>query len=133
MSYCNLITLFFLHWLQTESRSANATGQVQMSTGQLLLTILGSAAVGALVSSVFTLIDRWRERTARERELLFRSALEISKATAERLAKTSERFTPALELYTLERTHAIVKQIYETGKMSEKDKAFLEGFIKKTE
>jgi hypothetical protein len=104
-----------------------------MSTGQLLLTILGSAAVGALVSSVFTLIDRWRERTARERELLFRSALEISKATAERLAKTSERFTPALELYTLERTHAIVKQIYETGKMSEKDKAFLEGFIKKTE
>jgi hypothetical protein len=97
----------------------------------LLLTILGSAAIGALVSSVMTAVDRWRERTARERELLFRSALEISKITAERAAKDSEQFTPGLELMMVEKTHEILQQVYKTGKMSETNKAFLNSFIKK--
>lgn len=97
----------------------------------MLLTVFGSAAVGAFVSSAITTVDRWRERTARERELLFKSALEISKSTAERAAKDSEQFTPGLELMTFEKTHDILRQVYETGKMSETDRAFLNSFLKK--
>jgi hypothetical protein len=97
----------------------------------LLLTILGSAGVAALVSSGMNAIDRWRERTAREKELLFRSAIEISKITAERFPKDSEHFTPGLELMMVEKTHEILEQVYKTRKISETNKAFLQQFLKK--
>ncbi|MGB6483452.1 MAG: hypothetical protein WBE86_08205 [Candidatus Acidiferrales bacterium] len=102
-----------------------------MNAAQLILAILGSAAVGALVSSIITALDRWRDRTARERELLFRAALDISKATAERAANKSEGFTPGLELMMIERTYETLKQVYETGKMSEQNKKLLLSFVKK--
>ncbi len=99
-----------------------------VDTLQILLT---SAAVGALVSSAITALDRWRERTARERELLFRSALEISKATAERAAKETDKFTPGLELAVIEKTHEILKEVYTKGKMSERNKTFLNSFLRR--
>lgn len=131
MIHSNAASLLLLHWLQSESKTTSALGQIQMSAGQLLLTILGSAGVGALVSSVFTAFDRWLERTARERELLFRSALEISKATAERANRTSEQFVPGLEMFMVERTFEILKQVYETGKMSGKNRTYLTSLAKK--
>jgi hypothetical protein len=104
-----------------------------MSAGQLWLALLSSAAVGALVSSLLLAFDHWRERAARKRELLFSSALEISKATAKRLAETSEKFVPAAELAILPKAYEIAKEVYETGKMSESNKVFMESFLKRKE
>jgi hypothetical protein len=104
-----------------------------MGTRELLLTILGSAAVGAIVSNVFMVVDRWRERVARKKELLFKAAVDLSMASAERVAKVSGAGTPGLELMMIERTNEILKQIFETGKMSEGNKAFLNRFFEKKE
>ncbi len=101
-----------------------------MDAGRLLLIILASAGVGALVASIITAMDRWRERTARERELLFRSAVEIAKATAERAAKQPEPFTPGQELLTIEKTQEILKEVYEKGKMSENNRGLLHQLVK---
>lgn len=102
-----------------------------MNTQTLLLTILGSAAVGALVSSLINAFDRWRERAARDKEMLFKAAVEISKATGERAAKTSERFVPGLELMIVEKAYEVLKQVHEKGKMSEENRAFLTNFVTK--
>src|SRR5229473_3052146 len=102
-----------------------------MGTRQLLLTILGSAAVAAIVSNVFMVVDRWRERVARERELLFKAAVDLSTASAERVVEFSGGGTPGIELMLIERTHEILKQVFETGKMSDENKAFLKNLGKK--
>lgn len=100
-----------------------------MSVGQWLT----SAAIGALVSSLLLLFDHWRERTARKREMLFRSALEISKASAERLARTSEKFVPAAELAVLPRAYKMVKEVYDTGTLSESNMAFINSLLRRTD
>jgi len=45
---------------------------------QLVLLILGSAGVGALMSSGLSLLGSWRERTARRKELLLSKAIELA-------------------------------------------------------
>jgi hypothetical protein len=102
-----------------------------MGTHQLLLTILGSAAVAAIVSNVFMVIDRWRERVARERELLFKAAVDLSTASAARVVEFSGGGTPGLELMMVERTHEILRQVFETGKMSDENRSFLNNLGKK--
>src|ERR1700686_4865105 len=102
-----------------------------MNTGQFLLTMLSSAAIAAIVSSVFMVIDRWRERVAREKELLFKEAVDLSKTSAERVVEFSGGGAPGLELMLIERHHEILKQVFETGKMSDENKGFLRNLGKK--
>ena len=102
-----------------------------MDTKQLLLTILGSAAVSTIVTNVVLLVDRWLERLARERELLFKAAADFSMASAKRVAEASGVGTPGLELMIIERTHEIMKQVFEGGKMSDENKTFLRSLAEK--
>ena len=102
-----------------------------MSTGQLWLALLGSAVIGAVVSNLLLGLDHWLERAARKRELLFRSAVEISKASAARLAESSDKFVPAAELAFLPKAYEIAKEVYETGKVSESNRVFMEGFLRR--
>jgi len=60
-------------------------------------------------------------------------AVEISQANAERAAKGSEKFTPALELSLIEKTYEILQEVNKTGKMSDANKAFLTNFLKRGE
>jgi hypothetical protein len=52
-----------------------------MDRTQLLITVIGSAAVGALISSLITELGRWRERKSRREELALTKAAELSQAT----------------------------------------------------
>jgi hypothetical protein len=49
-----------------------------MDTIQLATLILGSAAIGALVSSVIAAIAQWRERKSRREELALTKAIEMA-------------------------------------------------------
>lgn len=87
--------------------------------------VLGSAAVGALVSSAITAIDRWRERVNRQRELLFASALDLSKVWVGRIAAMSKSNALLTEVMAVERIHATLKEIYEGGSISEQNRKWL--------
>ncbi len=45
---------------------------------QFLVVILGSAAVGALISNLFTVAAQWRERKSRREELALTKAVEMA-------------------------------------------------------
>ncbi len=49
-----------------------------MDRKQILVAIIGSAALGALVSSVITELGRWRERKSRREELAVAKASEMA-------------------------------------------------------
>lgn len=60
-----------------------------MTNAQLIVAFLGSAAVGALVSSIINAVAQWRERQARQRELLLSKAIDMAQKTTELLYKVS--------------------------------------------
>jgi hypothetical protein len=49
-----------------------------MDRGAVVLAVIGSAAIGALVSSIISEIGRWRERKSRREELALTKAFEMS-------------------------------------------------------
>lgn len=104
-----------------------------MNTTQAIVAFLGSAAIGALVSSTITVIAQWRERVARQRELLFASAIDLSKVWVGRIAAASKSNAILSEVTALERIHKILKEIFESGTMSEKNRQFLNGIIQRAE
>jgi hypothetical protein len=52
-----------------------------MDRTQLLIAIIGSAAIGALISSLITELGRWRERRSRREELALAKAAEMARTT----------------------------------------------------
>jgi hypothetical protein len=52
-----------------------------MDRGAIVLAVIGSAAVGALVSSIISEIGRWRERKSRREELALTKAFELAHGT----------------------------------------------------
>jgi hypothetical protein len=104
-----------------------------MNTTETVIAFLGSAAVGALVSSVITVFAQWRERVGRQRELLFASAIDPSKVWVGRIAAASKSNAILSEVTALERTHEMLKEIFERGTMSEKNRKFLNGIIQRAE
>jgi hypothetical protein len=96
-----------------------------MNTTQTSLAVLGSAAIGALVSSAITVIAQWRERLGRQRELLLVSAIDLSKAWLGRITATSNRHAIVPEVIAVERTYKILKEIFDSGTISEKNRKML--------
>jgi hypothetical protein len=64
-----------------------------MSKNELILALLGSAAIGALCSSFVTLIGRRLERGARQRELLLAASVGLAKVWVGRNASLSGHAT----------------------------------------
>jgi len=60
-----------------------------MDKSQFVLALIGSAAVGALVSSFITAVAQWRERVSRQKELLFTMCVELAKTKTELLMKVA--------------------------------------------
>lgn len=52
-----------------------------MDRAQLLIALIGSAAVGALISSIIGELGRWRERKSRREELALAKAVEVAQST----------------------------------------------------
>lgn len=57
---------------------------------QTFIVIITSAAVGAVVSSVATIIGQWLDRSARRKELLLSKAIELAFARQELVMKVAE-------------------------------------------
>jgi hypothetical protein len=60
-----------------------------LDKSQFVLARIGSAAVGALVSSFITAVAQWRERVSRQKELLFTKCVELAKTKTELLMKVA--------------------------------------------
>ena len=68
--------------LRREPRVANSRsygrGMIESATMSTLATVLTSAAIGVLVSSIFTMLAQYLERRSRRNELLLTKALEMA-------------------------------------------------------
>ena len=87
----------------------------------LTALILGSAAIGALVSSVITIIGQSLDRSAKKKELLFSKAIELSHAYVALLtemAKSGKAVMIRPMLVYTRRNHRELKLLYENGKLS---------------
>jgi hypothetical protein len=88
----------------------------------LTALILSSAAIGALVSSVITIIGQYFDRSAKKKELLFNKAVELAQSHVEllkTLAKTGTRAVKISPYIVYTRVHhRQLKSLYDDGKLS---------------
>lgn len=89
----------------------------------LTLTILGSAAIGALVSSIITALSQWRERASRKRELLVSKSIEMAHKHTDNSLRILERNGKSGELYpdvVLARWyHKQLTRLFDEGKVAD--------------
>jgi hypothetical protein len=63
---------------------------IQVTAAQLLIALVGAAAIGALVSSLINLFAQVLERKARKKELLLTKAVELTQRSVETGLKVAE-------------------------------------------
>jgi hypothetical protein len=73
--------------------------EAQQAQPSLTLTILGSAAIGALVSSLITALSQWRERSSRKRELLVSKSIEMAHKWTDNSMRILEHTGKSGDLY----------------------------------
>lgn len=89
-------------------------GTIQVSAAQLILALVGAAGIGALTSSVITLIAQALERRARHRELLLQLSADFAKLLYEH--KTSGLGFPQLSL--VGQYYVVLEEVLKHGKNS---------------
>lgn len=87
----------------------------------MLPIILASAAVAAVVSSMFQLIGQWRERVARRREQLLKFAIEMAVQRTELLIRAADKTDTAVKLpdniFLATRYYRWLRQLERTGQL----------------
>jgi hypothetical protein len=90
-----------------------------MTSKEIAALILGSAVVGAaidtVVSSVFTLLGQRWERVARQKELVFKTSVDLSKAYMERLVKKHDALIAVPDVVVLVNIQDAVKEVFHQG------------------
>ena len=94
-------------------------------------SVVLAAGTGALVSTVVTEIGKWRERAARQRELLLTCAIDISKSWVGRIASVSKSNAALSELMAIECVHEVLRELFEEGQLSDKNRNKLKGMLDK--
>jgi len=100
---------------------------------ELLSSVVIAAATAALVSNGMILIAQWRERAARQRELLFTAAVDISKSWIGRIASASRKNAALSEVMAVERVYGMLSEIFTQGKLSDESRAHLVGIVNQIE
>src|SRR6266550_4632417 len=100
---------------------------------ELLGSVVLAAAIGALVSSLVTIIAQWRERAARQREFIFTAAVDISKSWIGRIANASRKNAALSEVMAVERVFEMLVEIFEHGKLSNESRAHLVSIVDQVE
>jgi len=107
-----------------------------MDKTQIITLVLGSAAIGALVSSVVSEIGKWRERLARQKELLLSTAVDLAFKEREMMLKDIRENKQQAALFpTIVNARWYHKQLYslfQTGKISEDMEKTFYDFINKS-
>ncbi|MBZ5719362.1 MAG: hypothetical protein LAO03_03175 [Acidobacteriia bacterium] len=91
-----------------------------MDRGEIIFAVLTSAAVGALVSSVITVIAQWRERKSRREELVLSKATEMATNRVATLMKTSGKIEP--DILMAEDYYVSLKHLIDKGYLDKKTK-----------
>ena len=100
---------------------------------ELLSSVVIAAATAALVSNGMILIAQWRERAARQRELLFTAAVDISTSWIGRIASASRKNAPLSQVMAVERVYQMLVEIFDHGKLSNESRAHLVGIVNQIE
>lgn len=103
-----------------------------MDKKEIAVLVLSSAVIGALFSSLITALAQWRERVARQRELLLKVAVDLTKTYMERIAKKTEELAIMPDVSVLSTMHDVVKEVFKKGSLSRKNAEHLEqltGFV----
>src|SRR5215467_94142 len=87
-----------------------------MMDNNLLITVFGSAAVGALVSSAFSELGRWRERISRREELALTKAVDMAHEHARLVIDTEGSRVPP-DVLMLEDYYISIKHVSDHGKL----------------
>ncbi len=95
---------------------------IPMTSPNLISLLLGSAAIGALVSSLITLAGQYFERRARQKELLLAKSIELAelhngmlKAAAEHSGKTVSMYPYIVQTRWF---HSQLQLLLSKGKLS---------------
>ena len=81
------------------------------------LTVLTSAAVGALVSSILTFLGQYLERGARRKELLLTKSLEVAKRLSELQIRTNPTGDLVDEFFVAEMYFQWLESLMKTGQL----------------
>jgi hypothetical protein len=95
-----------------------------MDKSQMALALLGSAVVGALVSSLVFAVSQWRERVARRKELLLKFSVDLAKVYVGRVASLKGNST-LMEMAVVPRFHKMLIEVCETGELSDDHQQFV--------
>jgi hypothetical protein len=118
--------------LEARTNSLGVAIECRMDKKEIAALLLSSAVIGAFVSAVITAFAQWRERVARERELLLKVAVDFTKTYMERIAKNSKELSPMPDVTVLSTMHDVVKEVFKKGSLSRKNVEHLEhltGFV----
>ncbi len=89
-----------------------------MDKKEIVALVLSSALIGALASASITAFAQWRERVARERELLLKVAVDLSKTYMRRISSASGAIGLLPEMVVLSGMHQMLKEIFDHGHVS---------------
>jgi hypothetical protein len=81
------------------------------------LTVLTSAAVGALVSSIVTFWGQYLERGARRKELLLTKSLEVAKRLSELQIQTNPKGDLVDEFFMAEMYYQWLESLMKSGQL----------------
>lgn len=101
-----------------------------MDKKEIVVLLFSSAVIGALFSSAITALAQWRERVARKKELVFKVSVELSKVYLERITSVSKKFGILPEFSLLPLMHSMVQELFDDGKVSDKNLESLREFAK---
>jgi hypothetical protein len=94
-----------------------------MNTTPTWILVLGSAAIGAVVSGLISELGRWRERKYRREELLLTKALELASIRLETMKEVAQQSSgPGTILIQdsalmTETYYGWLKELMQTGKL----------------
>jgi hypothetical protein len=91
-----------------------------MDKTQIITLLLSSAAIGALVSAGLTAFTQWRERVARQRELLLSKSIDMAQKTTDLLFKIGQETGGGLlypEIVTTRWYHRQLTLLFKSGKI----------------
>ena len=96
-----------------------------MDKKEIIGLALSSAVIGAIASAVITaaltILGQWRERVARQRELLLTCSIDLSKTYMERISTYSRPLGTLPEIAVLSRMHKMLRDMFRNGQVSPQD------------
>src|ERR1017187_9623664 len=90
-----------------------------MDKKEIAVLLLSSAVIGALFSAAITAFAQWRERVARQKELILKVSFDLTKLYIDRITSADKSLVPFPDLLLLSTMNQIVTEVFEHGSLSD--------------